>query len=88
MGTPTHFLKTPDLKQKGAGNQGKRLLEQKSMQSGATPPLGYYWREFSECTLPRFSRNRQKKSPVIGFSVPFCVKHSKGFVSALCDQSK
>ena len=33
------------------------------MQSGATPPLGYYWREFSECTLTRFSRNRQKKAP-------------------------
>jgi len=30
----------------------------------------------------------KKKAPAIGFSVPFCVKHLKGFVSALCDQSK
>ena len=33
-------------------------------------------------------KQAKKKAPVIGFLVPFCVKHLKGFVSALCDQSK
>ena len=33
-------------------------------------------------------KQAKKKAPVIGFLVPFYVKHSKGFVSALCDQSK
>ena len=36
---------------------------------------------------PRFLADK-KKAHVIGFLVPFYVKHSKGFVSALCDQSK
>ena len=53
----------PDLMQMGACNQGKKTFRAKSMQSGQLRPLGYYWREFSECTLTRFSRNRQKKSP-------------------------
>ena len=35
----------------------------------------------------RVSQETGKKAPVIGFLVPFYVKHSK-FVSALCDQSK
>ena len=35
-----------------------------------------------------FLKKQTKKAPVIGFLVPFYVKHSKGFVSALCDQSK
>lgn len=38
MGTPTHFLNTPDLRQKGACNQGKEAFRAESMQSGATPP--------------------------------------------------
>ena len=38
MGTPTHFLNTPDPRQKGACNQGKEAFRAESMQSGATPP--------------------------------------------------
>ena len=33
-------------------------------------------------------KQTKKKAHVIGFLVPFYVKHSKGFVSALCDQKK
>ena len=70
------------------------------MQSGATPPLGYYWRSLglrgytpykaqsTLCVSLLNSKTKKKKAPVIGFSVPFCVEHSKGFVSALCDQTK
>ena len=68
------------------------------MQSGQLRPLGYYWRSLglrgytpykAQSTLcVSLLNSKTKKSPVIGFSVPFCVEHSKGFVSALCDQSK
>ena len=78
LATPTHMLAlylynfsshpcgmaiAPDLMQMGACNQGKKDFQSKIHAVGATPPLGYYWREFSECTLTRFSRNRQKKKP-------------------------
>ena len=99
MGTPTHFLVTPDLRQKGACNQGKEAFRAESMQSGATCPLCCYWRWLglrgytpykaqSTLCVSLLNSKTKKKAPVIGFSVPFCVEHSKGFVSALCDQSK
>ena len=82
------MAKNSRLGAKGACNQGKEVFRAESMQSGATPPLGYYWREFSGMHAYAFLKKQAKKAPVIGFLVPFYVKHSKGFVSALCDQSK
>ena len=38
VATHSGWLKTPDLRRKGACNQGKETFRAKSMQSGATPP--------------------------------------------------
>ena len=75
----------PDLMQMGACNQRKRLLEQKSMQSGATPPprllLERIFRMHAYAFLKK--QAKKKKAPAIGFLVPFYVKHSKGFFVSL-----
>ena len=74
--------------QMGACNQGKRLFRAKSMQSGATRPSVTTGENFQNARLRISQETGKKKAPAIGFLVPFYVKHSKGFVSALCDQSK
>ena len=78
----------PDLMQMGACNQEKKTFKAKSMQSGATPPPRLLLERIFRMHAYAFLKKQAKKSPAIGFLVPFYVKHSKGFVSALCDQSK
>ena len=76
----------------------KRLLEQKSMQSGATPPprllleivgvkgvIPLQDTKYPLCVSLLNSKTKKKKAPVIGFLVPFYVKHSKGFISRLVE---
>ena len=93
-----HSLIFTDLRQRGAGNQGKRLLEQNTCSRGQLrPSVKHSLSPMVKCAFLTFSgmhayaflkKQAKKKAPAIGFSVPFCVKHLKGFVSALCDQSK
>ena len=74
----------PDLMQMGACNQRKKTFRAKSMQSGATPPPSVTTGENFQNARLRVSQEtgKKKKSPAIGFLVPFYVKHSKGFLSA------
>ena len=85
-----------DLRQKEACNQGKETFRAKSMQSGATPPprllleivgvKGLYPLTRHKSTLcVSLLNSKTKKAPVIGFLVPFYVKHSKGFISRLVE---
>ena len=86
-----------DLRQKEACNQGKETFRAKSMQSGATPPprllleivgvKGLYPLQGHKVPFvyPCLTQKTKKKSPVIGFLVPFYVKHSKGFISRLVE---
>ena len=67
------------------------------MQSGATPPprllleivgvKGYIplTRPKSTLCVSLLNSKTKKKAPVIGFLVPFYVKHSKGFISRLVE---
>ena len=54
----------PDLMQMELVIREKDFRAKIHAVGGNSAPLGYYWREFSECTLTRFSRNRQKKKPL------------------------
>ena len=85
-----------DLRQKGACNQGKETFRAKFMQSGATPPprllleiVGvkglYPYKAQSTLCVSLLNSKTKKKAPVIGFLVPFYVKHSKGFISRLVE---
>ena len=74
----------PDLMQMGACNQGKRLLEQKSMQSGATPPPRLLLeRIFRMHAYAFLKKQAKKKSPRNRLFSTFYVKHSKGFFVSL-----
>ena len=66
------------------------------MQSGATPPprllleiVGvkglYPYKAQSTLCVSLLNSKTKKKPPVIGFLVPFYVKHSKGFISRLVE---
>ena len=81
----------------------KRLLEQNPCSRGNSAPSvttgeARQTESLHKCASRTFSgmhaytflkkQTKKKKAHVIGFLVPFYVKHSKGFVSALCDQSK
>ena len=86
-----------DLRQKEACNQEKRLLEQNPCSQGATPPprllleiVGvkglYPYKAYKvPFVYPCLTQRQKKKAPVIGFLVPFYVKHSKGFISRLVE---
>ena len=85
-----------DLRQKEACNQGKETFRAKSMQSGgnSAPRLlleivgvrGYTpYKALKVPFVYPCLTQRQKKAPVIGFLVPFYVKHSKGFISRLVE---
>ena len=68
----------------GACNQGKRLLEQNPCSRGQLRPSVTTGENFQNARL-RVSQEtgKKKKSPAIGFLVPFYVKHSKGFFVSL-----
>ena len=89
------MAKNSDLRRKGACNQGKEAFREKSMQSGQLRPSVTTGearqteslhkcasRTFSGMHAYTFLKKQTKKAHVIGFLVPFYVKHSKGFLSA------
>ena len=87
-----------DLRQKEACNQGKETFRAKFHAVGGNSapsvtteivgvkglyPLTRHKVPFVYPCLTQ--RQKKKKPPVIGFLVPFYVKHSKGFISRLVE---
>ena len=69
--------KNSRLGAKGACNQGKEVLEQNPCSRGNSAPRLLLERIFRNARLRVSQETGKKKAPVIGFLVPFYVKHSK-----------